>query len=316
MQMSRKLFVCLTFVFADPPVGGTRPRTAVPVVEGRSIHQGTGADSRSDARASTPCFRRHRRRLRAQQRALSNLEDELSKMVAEGTADEPEVEHFVGKVEAARADLGKMRTMMIFRMRRILTTDQHAEAAEVVRAEREGTPRQEPRRRSSRFSQRKRSMNMPSRRVIVLAGVMLASTGAFARSAMPRRKTRSCAKRSQRYQAGLDALQNGTPPSTPASAQEAARPIRELRLSEVVQLALEKNLDIAVERLNPQSVDLQIAGYPQSVPAGGDLHGRPARPGPPAEQPAERRQSGQQHDDDLQLRVPPVRSAVGRLRST
>ena len=29
--------------------------------------------------------------------------------------------------------------------------------------------------------------------------------------------------------------------------------------TEAVQIALEKNLDIAVERLNPQSVDLQIA---------------------------------------------------------
>ena len=36
--------------------------------------------------------------------------------------------------------------------------------------------------------------------------------------------------------------------------------MRELRLTDVVQLALEKNLDISVERLNPQAVDLQIAG--------------------------------------------------------
>jgi outer membrane protein TolC len=35
--------------------------------------------------------------------------------------------------------------------------------------------------------------------------------------------------------------------------------VRELRLSEAVQLALDKNLDIAVERLNPQGVDLQYA---------------------------------------------------------
>ena len=37
-----------------------------------------------------------------------------------------------------------------------------------------------------------------------------------------------------------------------------------MRLTDVVQLALEKNLDIAVERLNPQSVDLQIAGLKNS----------------------------------------------------
>ena len=64
-----------------------------------------------------------------------------------------------------------------------------------------------------------------------------------------------------RYQQGLEALKNGTaaPDSAPALGQPA-RPVRELRLADVVQLALEKNLDISVERLNPQSVDLQIAG--------------------------------------------------------
>ena len=71
------------------------------------------------------CFQAALPALRAQQRALSKLEDELSKMVLEANIDESEVEHFVTKVEAARADLGKTRTMMIFRMRRILTAEQH-----------------------------------------------------------------------------------------------------------------------------------------------------------------------------------------------
>lgn len=64
-----------------------------------------------------------------------------------------------------------------------------------------------------------------------------------------------------RYQAGLDAIRGGQTPAGAADppAQDV-RPIRELRLSEVVELALEKNLDITVERLNPQAVDLQIAG--------------------------------------------------------
>jgi outer membrane protein len=65
-----------------------------------------------------------------------------------------------------------------------------------------------------------------------------------------------------RYQAGLDAIQKGTPVAdgAPSATLQANRPVRELRMSDVVQLALEKNLDIAVERLNPQAVDLQIAG--------------------------------------------------------
>ena len=64
-----------------------------------------------------------------------------------------------------------------------------------------------------------------------------------------------------RYQQGLEALKNGSPaPESTTAAAQPNRPVRELRLTDVVQLALEKNLDISVERLNPQAVDLQIAG--------------------------------------------------------
>ena len=63
--------------------------------------------------------------LRAQQRALSMLEHELEKLVKEARVEESEVDIFVGKVEAARADLAKTRTMMIYRMRRILSGEQH-----------------------------------------------------------------------------------------------------------------------------------------------------------------------------------------------
>jgi outer membrane protein TolC len=65
----------------------------------------------------------------------------------------------------------------------------------------------------------------------------------------------------ERYQAGLDAIENGTYNVNGESALgQGDRPVRELRLTDVVQLALEKNLDISVERLGPQAVDLQLAG--------------------------------------------------------
>lgn len=50
------------------------------------------------------------------------------------------------------------------------------------------------------------------------------------------------------------------PPATPQLPPQGAGGTRQLRLEEAVDLALEKNLDIQVERLNPQAVDLQIAG--------------------------------------------------------
>ena len=124
MQMSRKLFVCLslsllTLLWAHPAYA-QRFRWWKDEKFTRELALTPDQCTRIES-----VFQAAQPALRAQQRALSNLEDELSKLVAEGTADEPEVEHFVGKVESARADLGKMRTMMIFRIRRILTTDQH-----------------------------------------------------------------------------------------------------------------------------------------------------------------------------------------------
>ena len=69
--------------------------------------------------------------LRAQARALSMLEDELSKLVQEARVEESEVEHFVTKVESARADLAKTRTMMVYRIRRILSYQQNEKLQEL-----------------------------------------------------------------------------------------------------------------------------------------------------------------------------------------
>lgn len=64
-----------------------------------------------------------------------------------------------------------------------------------------------------------------------------------------------------RYDAGLETIKNGTA-QTPATAdQPAPGGVRDLRLEDAVGLALEKNLDIAVERLNPQAVSLQVQQF-------------------------------------------------------
>lgn len=60
------------------------------------------------------------------------------------------------------------------------------------------------------------------------------------------------------YQQGLNAIRD-----TPTSSQPGTTtgPFRELRLEEAVSLALEKNLDIQVAKLEPQSVDFLVAGF-------------------------------------------------------
>ena len=125
MAMSRKFFVCITlsllaFLWANP-AHAQRFRWWMDDKIQRELAITPDQITRIDA-----VFQAAQPALRAQQRALSKLEDELSKMVLEANIEESEVEHFVTKVEAARADLGRSRTMMIFRMRRILTTEQHA----------------------------------------------------------------------------------------------------------------------------------------------------------------------------------------------
>lgn len=124
MAMSRKLFICLTLsllpLLWPSPAHAQRFRWWMDERFQRELAITQDQKTRIDA-----VFQAAQPALRAQQRALSKLEDELSKMVAEANVQDSEVEFFVTKVEAARADLGKMRTMMIYRMRRILTTDQH-----------------------------------------------------------------------------------------------------------------------------------------------------------------------------------------------
>jgi Spy/CpxP family protein refolding chaperone len=124
MEMSRKLFTCLALsLFAltwATPADAQRFRWWKDEDFTRELALSPDQSSRIEA-----VFQAAQPELRAQHRAVSKLEDELSKLVQEARVEESEVEHFVGKVESARADLAKTRMMMIYRIRRILTTDQH-----------------------------------------------------------------------------------------------------------------------------------------------------------------------------------------------
>lgn len=62
--------------------------------------------------------------LHAAKADLDRLEGELSRLIAEGTADEAAVLHKIDKVEASRSAMGRTRSLMLYRMHRILTVDQ------------------------------------------------------------------------------------------------------------------------------------------------------------------------------------------------
>ena len=61
--------------------------------------------------------------LRAKKAELDHQEDDLSRLIATN-ADEPVVIKQVDKVEAIRAHLNKMRTLLLLRIRGVLTPDQ------------------------------------------------------------------------------------------------------------------------------------------------------------------------------------------------
>ncbi len=104
-------------------------------------------------------------------------------------------------------------------------------------------------------------MKIQARRVVALAAVFSWAVSASAQPAAPQTTDSLVRDALARYQAGLDAIKNGTASPAPSSTGiQPNRPVREIRMTDVVQLALEKNIDISVERLNPQGIDFQIAG--------------------------------------------------------
>lgn len=64
--------------------------------------------------------------LKACKEDLDRLEDRLSDMIAEGTAPEAAVIQQIDRVEASRSAMGKTRSLMLYRMHRVLTRDQRS----------------------------------------------------------------------------------------------------------------------------------------------------------------------------------------------
>ena len=79
--------------------------------------------------------------LRTQKAALEKCEDTLSRVISDKASDEHRVVAAVDKVDAARAELSRTRTVMLFRMRRILTDEQNARMKALHERDRDHRPR-------------------------------------------------------------------------------------------------------------------------------------------------------------------------------
>ena len=63
--------------------------------------------------------------LRAQKEAFDRREEKLSKVIADPKSDEAAVVQASDRLEAARNEMGRTRTLMFFRIRRVLSDEQH-----------------------------------------------------------------------------------------------------------------------------------------------------------------------------------------------
>ena len=62
--------------------------------------------------------------LRAQKQAVDRREEKLSKVLADPKSDEPAVIQATDRLELARNEVTRTRTLMLFRIRRVLNDDQ------------------------------------------------------------------------------------------------------------------------------------------------------------------------------------------------
>ncbi len=130
MEISRKFFVCIVLSLVAlswaVPADAQRFRWWKDDRFAREMALTPDQSSRIES-----VFQAAQPELRAQARALSMLEEALSKLVQEARVEDSEVEHFITKVESARADLAKTRTMMVYRIRRILSLGQNEKLHEL-----------------------------------------------------------------------------------------------------------------------------------------------------------------------------------------
>ncbi len=142
MKMSRKLFVCLTLSLFALSIGAPAADAQgywwknERFLKELALSPDQGSRIESLYQAAQPT-------LRAQKRALDKLEEELSKMIHDTTVGEAELEQFVTRVEAAKADLSKSRTMLLVRIGRVLTADQSTKLHQLFEQDqkRRGKPR-------------------------------------------------------------------------------------------------------------------------------------------------------------------------------
>ncbi len=124
MSMRPKLFLCLVLSLALLGALERGQAQGFKWWQNERFQQELGLTTEQTGRLEE-IFQSLQPTLKTQKDTLDKLESRLSKVINDPRADEAKVLEVLERVESARGELSKSRTLLAFRMRRILTTDQN-----------------------------------------------------------------------------------------------------------------------------------------------------------------------------------------------
>jgi len=113
------LAVLLAFAVSTPALAGQKAKWWRSETYQRELRLTADQVARLDQifHASWPTLKQHKHE-------LDRLETRLSQLIAEGTAEEAQVLEVIDLVETSRSALGRTRSLMLFRMHRVLSPSQ------------------------------------------------------------------------------------------------------------------------------------------------------------------------------------------------
>lgn len=124
MNMHAKLFTCLVLSLAIGGVADPVRAQGFKWWQSERFQQELSLTSEQTERLEE-IFQSLQPTLKAQKDTLDKLESRLSKVINDPRSDEAKVLEVLGGVESARGALSQSRTLLAFRMRRLLTGDQN-----------------------------------------------------------------------------------------------------------------------------------------------------------------------------------------------
>jgi len=88
--------------------------------------------------------------LRAQRKAVDKNDEKLSKLIADPKSDEPMVLQAVDRLESSRSEVSRTRTLLLFRIRRVLTDEQNVTINAMFKRDHEEREKRDNTRNNSR----------------------------------------------------------------------------------------------------------------------------------------------------------------------